>query len=209
MASRRAHLTGPTPRRPRRRRRSRTCAAVRPRRHGYLVTASSPARVRFSPALFPCGSRTLGSRRVSMRKFCALASKPPYSAAISSRARSPLWPYGGCPMSWASPAMSTRSGSQPRPMAIPRPIWATSNEWVNRVRGVSPWRGPTTWVLSASLRSAAQCSTLARSRAKSVRCSVSVPGSAAPLRGSTTSRCSVELVVEILIRCHRRTVCQY
>ena len=38
-------------------------------------------------------------------------------------------------MSWAKPAMSTRSGSQPNPIAIPRPIWATSSEWVSRVRG--------------------------------------------------------------------------
>ena len=72
---------------------------------------------------------------------------------------------------------------------MPRPIWATSNECVSRVRGVSLWRGPTTWVLSASRRRAAQCSTRARSLAKSVRCSEPVPGSAAPFGGSTTSRC--------------------
>src|ERR1700730_10656037 len=92
-------------------------------------------------------------------------------------------------MSWARPAMSTRSGSQPSPMAMPRPIWATSSEWVSRVRGVSLWRGPTSCVLPASRRRAALCRTRARSRAKSVRCSVSVPGSAAPFRWSTTRRC--------------------
>src|SRR5271154_5452149 len=107
--------------------------------------------------------------QVKIGKFCAFPSKPPSPAANSSRACSPLWPYGGCPMSWAKPAMSTRSGSQPSSIAIPRPIWATSSECVSRVRGVSPPRGPTTCVLSASRRSAALCRTLARSRAKSVR----------------------------------------
>src|SRR5258705_1167610 len=92
-------------------------------------------------------------------------------------------------MSWANPAISTRSGSQPSPMAMPLPICATSSECVSRVRGVSLWRGPTTCVLSASRRRAALCRTRARSRAKSVRCSVSVPGSEAPLGGSTTRRC--------------------
>ena len=38
-------------------------------------------------------------------------------------------------MSWASPAVSTTSGSQPSSSAMPRPIWATSSEWVSRVRG--------------------------------------------------------------------------
>src|SRR5690242_7628319 len=84
--------------------------------------------------------------------------------------------------------MSTRSGSHPSPMAMPRPICATSSECVSRVRGVSPWRGPTTCVLSASRRRAALCRTRARSRAKSVRCSLSVPGRAAPFGGSTTNR---------------------
>src|SRR4029077_12697648 len=73
--------------------------------------------------------------------------------------------------------------------AIPRPICAISSEWVSRVRGVSLWRGPTTCVLSARRRRAALCRTRARSRAKSVRCSVSVPGSEAPFGGSTTRRC--------------------
>ena len=45
-------------------------------------------------------------------------------------------------MSWASPAMSTRSASQPSGTAIPRPIWATSSECVSRVRGFSLSRGP-------------------------------------------------------------------
>ena len=50
-----------------------------------------------------------------------------------------------------------------------REIWATSSEWVNRVRGVSPSPGPTTWVLSANRRSAAECNTRARSRSKGLR----------------------------------------
>ena len=104
--------------------------------------------------------------------------------------------------------MSTRSGSQPSPIAMPRPICATSNECVSRVRGVSLWRGPTTCVLSASRRSAAQCSTLARSRAKSVRCSESVPGNAATLRRLDHQALPVELVVCVLVHRHRRTVCQ-
>ena len=91
---------------------------------------------------------------------------------------------------------------------MPRPICATSSECVNRVRGVSLCRGPTTCVLSASRRNAAQCSTLARSRAKSVRCSVSVPGSAALFGASTTRRCRSKSSYGVLVRGHRRTVCQ-
>ena len=75
-----AHRTAPRSPRGRRRRRSRTCRCCgRPRSHGYFVTASSAARVRFSPALRPCESSTFGSSRVRMRKFCALPSKPPKS----------------------------------------------------------------------------------------------------------------------------------
>ena len=54
-----------------------------------------------------------------------------------------------------------------------RPICATSSEWVSRVRGTpltsAPSPGPTTWVLPASRRSAAECSTRARSRANGLR----------------------------------------
>ena len=71
---------------------------------------------------------------------------------------------------------------------MPRPIWATSNEWVNLVRGFSLSRGPTTCVLSASLRNAALCRTRARSRAKSVRCSALAPGRVADFCGSATTR---------------------
>ena len=76
-------------------------------------------------------------------------------------------------MSCASPAVSTTSGSQPSSSAIPRPIWATSRECVSRVRGTpltsAPSPGPTTCVLPASRRSAAECSTRARSRENGLR----------------------------------------
>ena len=69
--------------------------------------------------------------------------------------------------------MSTTSGSAPSSSAIARPIWATSREWVSRVRGTplisAPSPGPTTCVLPASRRSAAECSTRARSRANGLR----------------------------------------
>ena len=56
---------------------------------------------------------------------------------------------------------------------MPRPICATSKECVSRVRGdpltSAPSPGPTTWVLPASRRSAAECSTRARSREKGLR----------------------------------------
>ncbi|SKV16771.1 Uncharacterised protein [Mycobacteroides abscessus subsp. abscessus] len=83
-------------------------------------------------------------------------------------------------------------------MAIPRPICATSTECVSRVRGVSPSRGPTTCVLSASRRNAALCRTRARSRAKSVRYSVKeaagISTTAAVLGDSVTTRSRSESV---------------
>lgn len=77
-------------------------------------------------------------------------------------------------MSWERQAASTRSGSQPRAAPSSRPTWAHSREWVSRVRGLASQAGPrvpgvTTWVFPASLRSAAECSTRARSRWKAVR----------------------------------------
>ena len=116
---------------------------------------------------------TLGSSRMRIRSVWALPSNPPQPAPNSSSARSPLCPNGGWPMSWASPAVSTTSGSAPSSSAIARPIWATSSEWVSRVRGTpltsAPSPGPTTCVLPASRRSAAECSTRARSRANGLR----------------------------------------
>ncbi len=77
-------------------------------------------------------------------------------------------------MSWERQAASTRSGSQPRAAPSSRPTWAHSREWVSRVRGLASqaWLrvpGVTTWVLPARRRSAAECSTRARSRWKAVR----------------------------------------
>src|SRR5689334_8462106 len=132
--------------------------------HGYLQVASSVARVRFSPA-----PSTLASRRVRTRSVCALPSKPPHGWATASSAASPLCPNGGCPMSCASPATSTTSGSQPRRAPISRAIWATSSEWVSRVRRKSSEPAVCTWVLVASRRNPAECSTRARSRWYGVR----------------------------------------
>ena len=44
------------------------------------MTASSDARVRFSPA-FRLAGHDFGSSQVSIRRFCALASNPPYATA--------------------------------------------------------------------------------------------------------------------------------
>ena len=64
-------------------------------------------------------------------------------------------------------------GVAPRSSAMPRPIWATSRECVSRVRGTpltsAPSPGPTTCVLPASRRNAAECSTRARSRENGLR----------------------------------------
>src|SRR5690606_25353954 len=146
---------------------------------GYLVAASSAARVRFRPTLVTspvAGSVTkrLGSIRVSRRSDWALPSKPPQSSANSFSACSPLCPKGGWPRSWERQAASTRSGSQPRAAPSSRPTWAHSREWVRRVRGLASQTGlaspgVTTWVLPARRRSAAECSTRARSRWKAVR----------------------------------------
>ncbi|SKS58784.1 Uncharacterised protein [Mycobacteroides abscessus subsp. abscessus] len=63
------------------------------------------------------------------------------------------------------------------------------------MRGVSPSRGPTTCVLSASRRNAALCRTRARSRAKSVRYSeAGMSTTAAALGDSVTTRSRSESV---------------
>ncbi len=150
-----------------------------PRAHGYLVAASRQARVRLRPTLTCCplagsGTNRLGSSRVSRRSDWALPSKPPQSLANSLSASSPLWPKGGWPMSCERQAASTRSGSQPSAAPSSRPTWAHSSEWVRRVRGLASQSyervpGVTTWVFPARRRSAAECSTRARSRWKAVR----------------------------------------
>ena len=78
-----------------------------------LMTASSDARVRLSPAGLPSASVTLGSSRVSTLRLCAFPSNPPMSAAASLSASSPLWPKGGWPRSCARPARSVTSGFAP------------------------------------------------------------------------------------------------
>ena len=60
-----------------------------------------------------------------------------------------------------------RVAAQGRPSS--RPTWATSSEWVSRVRTKSSEDGATTWVLAPSRRSAEECSTRARSRSNAVR----------------------------------------
>lgn len=145
-----------------------------PRGQGYFVAASRAALVRLRPTLTgsPVSSDTtnrLGSIRVSRRSDCAFPSKPPQSLAKSLRACSPLWPKGGWPMSCDRQAVSTRSGSQPRAAPSSRPTWAHSRECVRRVRALASqsWLrvpGVTTCVLPARRRSAAECSTRARSR---------------------------------------------
>src|SRR5690606_339295 len=76
----------------------------------------------------------------------------------------------GCPRSWLRHAVSTTSAETPRALASSRPTCATSSEWVRRLRAKSAvLAGLSTWVFAASRRSAAECSTRARSREKSSR----------------------------------------
>ncbi len=56
------------------------------------------------------------------------------------------------------------SRSQPSAVASSRPTWATSRVWVSRLRMKSLLAGPTTCVLPASLRNAAECTIRALSR---------------------------------------------
>ena len=140
------------------------------RGHGYLLAASSAARVRLRPALRPSArENVLASSRVRI----AGSARCPRTRRCRARPRraraSPVWPNGGWPRSWARQAVSTRSGSQPSALPSSRPIWAHSSEWVSRVRGKSLSAGTTTWVFAASRRNAAECSTRARSRSYAVR----------------------------------------
>src|SRR5680860_932035 len=81
-------------------------------------------------------------------------------------------------MSWARQAVSTISGSRPSRRASSRPIWATSREWVSRLRAKSrPAVGLSTWVLAPSRRRALECSRRARSRTKSLRRELCASGS--------------------------------
>ena len=138
--------------------------------HGYLQVASRLALVRLRPTERSLSSSTFASRRVRIRRDCAFPSKPPMSSAQSLSARSPLCPNGGCPRSWLRQAVSTTSAETPSATASSRPTWATSSECVSRLRAKSAvLAGLSTWVFAASRRSPAECSTRARSRAKSSR----------------------------------------
>src|SRR6185312_15881799 len=67
-------------------------------------------------------------------------------------------------------AVSTTSGSSPNRVASSRPTCATSSECVSRLRAKSnPAAGLSTCVFAASRRNALECSSRARSRAKSLR----------------------------------------
>src|SRR3954454_13325356 len=153
------------------------------RGHGYFVHASSVARVRLSPTDAPDSSTVLASSRVRSRRVWALPSKPPHGSATSCSACSPLWPKGGWPRSWASAAVSAMSGCEPRARDRSRATWATSRLCVSRLRTKSSICGPCTWVLAASRREAAACTTRARSRSYGVR-----SGASTRLGGSATSR---------------------
>src|SRR5687767_6130250 len=61
------------------------------------------------------------------------------------------------------------SGSQPKDAPSSRATWATSSEWVSRLRMKSSLPAPRTCVLADSRRSAAECTTRARSRSNGVR----------------------------------------
>ena len=158
------------------------CVGPGPRVFGHRVQRC-PGQV--EPGRTPLAVKHFGFQPGQDPQVLRVALESAARRRRSRRApRSPLCPYGGCPMSCASPARSTRSASQPSPTAIPRPICATSSEWVSRVRGVSllaAGRPPGSCRPAGAARR--ECSTRARSRAKSVRCSVSVPGNAPALFG--------------------------
>ncbi|OLT20915.1 hypothetical protein BJF81_03325 [Ornithinimicrobium sp. CNJ-824] len=77
--------------------------------------------------------------------------------------------------------------SQPRAAPNSRPIWATSREWVSRLRTKSSLVGWTTCVVAASRRRAAEWTTRARSRAKSCRSARFWAGSSATQRSRSAS----------------------
>ena len=136
----------------------------RRRGQGYFVQASSVARVRLSPTDLPSrrGSSPPAGSGCATSGRCPRSLRTPRSSSASTR--SPLCPNGGWPRSCASAAVSTRSGWQPSARARSRATWATSREWVSRLRTKSSVCGPKTWVLAASRRDAAAWTTRARSR---------------------------------------------
>ena len=90
-------------------------------------------------------------------------------------------------MSWARQAVSTTSALQPSAAPNSRPIWATSREWVSRLRTKSSMPGWTTWVFADRRRRLAEWSSRARSRAKSSRSTRLWAGSSATQRSRSRS----------------------
>jgi hypothetical protein len=93
------------------------------------------------------------------------------SSAQSLSARSPLWPNGGCPMSWLRHAVSTTSGDSSSAIASSRPTCATSSECVSRLRAKS-----------AGLAGLSTCVFAARRRSRRVQHAGPVTGEAVALR---------------------------
>ena len=105
-----------------RRRRSRTCcrrgrALPRVLRDGVQRRAGQ-----VQPGATVLRIKDFGLESGQDPEVLRIALEPAVRVGHFVSARSPLCPYGGWPMSCASPAMSTRSGSQPSPIAMPRPI---------------------------------------------------------------------------------------
>ena len=155
---------------------------------GYFSSARRVARVRSSAVLGPPSRlNSRNARRVTIRKLCALPSKlsrrrryaggraRSRSTSVcgsSSRcsSRSPMWPNGGCPRSWARhAALTTRESIPPKRSTVPAtarsasassrtrwamrmPTCATLSECVSRLwkRARSP--GGSTWVTPPSRR---------------------------------------------------------
>ena len=74
----------------------------------------------------PAGSGSAASGRCPRTRRTRAPSR--------SSTPSPLCPNGGWPRSWASAAVSARSGWQPSGWARSRATWATSRLWVSRLR---------------------------------------------------------------------------
>ena len=116
------------------------------------------------PGRRPSGPRTLASSRVSTRSVCALPSKPPQGCGELVQRVLAVVPERRVPEVVGEPGdvHHVRVAAEPAP--ISRAICATSSEWVSRVRRKSSVPAVCTWVLAASRRNAAECSTRARSR---------------------------------------------
>ncbi len=115
--------------------------APRPSATGTWQVASSAALVRLSPTLRSPSAGPAKAFASSLREHAQASARCPRTHRTAGRPRrsacSPLCPNGGWPRSWASPATSTTSGSQPSTRPSSRPICATSRECVSRVRGKS------------------------------------------------------------------------